>query len=275
MTIMTHCTERKDLVKKLADHLGLEAHYNGMPSCSYTVGDFTIDRDAAITCENDAGLVALKPWLEANGYIAPEIPEGIQEMDGTQLAVTFPCDSLTPNMLKNLVFMFYSKQTLINQSTGNGALRISDALVDQLKAAELAALADFETLMQGFHDSGDVGGIDFKDGQVTIDYGTVPDPDELNAYLVLTQQILKAAKEATRVFPEHIQSDNTKYYMRSWLVRLGMGGPEHKGVRHCLLKNLKGHSAFRSDVEAQKHRDKYAAIRREKREAAKAKEAAE
>ena len=42
-----------------------------------------------------------------------------------------------------------------------------------------------------------------------------------------------------------------------------------------MLKNLKGHSAFRSDVEAQKHRDKYAAIRREKREAAKAKEVAE
>lgn len=275
MTISTHCPDRKDLVKKLADHLGLEAHYNGVPGCTYTIGAFTVDRDASITSENEADLVALKPWLETNGYIAPETPEEIQEATGTQLTVKFPCESLTPSMLKNLVFMLYSKQTLINQSTGNGALKISDALVEQLKAVELAAPADFEALMQGFHDTGDLGGLDFKEGQVTIDYGTVPNPDELNAYLILTQQILKAAKEATRVFPEHIQSENTKYYMRSWLVRLGMGGPEHKGVRHCLLKNLKGHSAFRSDVEAQKHRDKYAAIRREKREAAKAKEVAE
>ena len=41
---------------------------------------------------------------------------------------------------------------------------------------------------------------------------------------------------------------------------------EFKDLRKLLLKNLHGHSAFRSDAEAQKHREKYAEIRRASRE---------
>lgn len=279
MTISTHCPDRKEMVKKLSEHLGLEAHYNGVPGCSYTLGMLTVHRDATISSDSAADLEALKPWLAANGYIdaEPEPTEEIQEPDpdAHRLAVKFPCESLTPGMLKNLVFMLYSKQTLINRSTGAGTLKISDALVEELKTAGLATPADFEAFMQNHAAAGELEGLDFKDGYVTINYAHLPNADATNAYMLLTQQILKAAKEATRVFPEHIQSDNTKYYMRSWLVRLGMGGPEYKGTRRVLLQNLKGHSAFRSDVEAQKHRDKYAAIRKEKREAAQAQEVTE
>ena len=54
--------------------------------------------------------------------------------------------------------------------------------------------------------------------------------------------------------------------MRNWLVRLGFGGKESKGLRSLLLKHLKGHSAFRTNEEAEKHRDKYAEIRRSQKE---------
>ena len=46
----------------------------------------------------------------------------------------------------------------------------------------------------------------------------------------------------------------------------GFGGKEAKAARDVLLKHLKGHSAFQSDAQAQKHRDKYAAIRRSHKE---------
>jgi len=279
MTISTHCTDRKELVTKLAQHVNADAIYNRAPTYSYTVGAFTVNRDASISSDSDADLEALKPWLEENEYIdaepeaAPEIQE--PETEGTELTVSFPCESFTPGMLKNLTLMLYSKQTLINRATGNATLKISDALVESLKTAETPTPADFEALMQGFIESGDLAGLDFKDGNVIITYGALPNADAHNAYLILTQRALEVAKAATRVFPEHIQSENEKYYMRSWLVRLGMGGPEFKGVRRCLLQHLKGHSAFSSEAEAQKHREKYAAIRKEKREAAKATEVAE
>jgi hypothetical protein len=54
--------------------------------------------------------------------------------------------------------------------------------------------------------------------------------------------------------------------MRGWLVRLGFAGKEAKGLRSILLKHLKGHSAFRTDEDAVRHRDKYAEKRRSHRE---------
>ena len=70
------------------------------------------------------------------------------------------------------------------------------------------------------------------------------------------------------MLPDRQQPENEKYYMRNWLVRLGFGGKESKGMRTILLKHLKGHSAFRTDAEADKHQDKYAEIRRSHKESA-------
>ena len=62
-------------------------------------------------------------------------------------------------------------------------------------------------------------------------------------------------------------SENEKYYMRAWLLRLGYGGADLKAERRLLLRNLKGRSAFPNDDAAEKHREKYAAIRRAAHEA--------
>ena len=63
----------------------------------------------------------------------------------------------------------------------------------------------------------------------------------------------------------------TKYYMRIWLLRLGFGGAEGKTVRNLLLKNLKGHSAFRTDENKQRWQE----ARRNEREAARLQAAVE
>ena len=122
--------------------------------------------------------------------------------------------------------------------------------------------------MSDFAKTCDLCGIGFENDQVHITYGALPDADWYNAFLLLTQKIMQAAANATRVFPDHQQPESEKYVMRSWLVRLGMGGPEFKGIRNHLLKNLTGHSAFPTEAAAQKHREKYAQIRKEQRKAA-------
>ena len=35
--------------------------------------------------------------------------------------------------------------------------------------------------------------------------------------------------------------------MRVWLLRLGMNGPEYKEERRILMRNLSGHTAFRTE----------------------------
>ena len=54
---------------------------------------------------------------------------------------------------------------------------------------------------------------------------------------------------------------------RAWLLRLGYGGADLKEERGLLLRNLKGHSAFPNDAAAERHKEKYAALRRASREA--------
>ena len=56
--------------------------------------------------------------------------------------------------------------------------------------------------------------------------------------------MVKAAVGATRVIPKRQKPENEKYFMHSWLLRMGFSGPEHKALRGLLLRNLRGHSAF-------------------------------
>ena len=48
MTVVTNTTDRKALVKALAEELGTTAKYTGVPYCNYKVGNYTVDRDGNI-----------------------------------------------------------------------------------------------------------------------------------------------------------------------------------------------------------------------------------
>jgi hypothetical protein len=65
------------------------------------------------------------------------------------------------------------------------------------------------------------------------------------------------AKENNRVQAKIQQPENEKYYMRVWLVRIGLGGKGGAETRKALMKNLKGHSAFRTEEEIEKAKEKY------------------
>lgn len=292
MTIPTNCTNRKEMVNKLAAMLGEDPIYNGPPSFGYTVGHLTIDRDANISAEDPADLKAIKPWLIENGYIdaeeaaaesdvdlipelevdEPEAPDELPEEEASNseeisMCIGFPYDIKPVSMLKNLVFILYSKQTLLNHATGNDTLKIPDAAIEALKVQEFTTHEELISTLVPFADSGEMQGLTFEDMKVFITYGKLPDTDWYNTFLHLTQKMMEAAEAAKRVFPDHQQPESEKYVMRSWLVRMGMGGPEWKAIRQILLKNLTGHSAFPSEAAAQKHREKYAQIRKDLREA--------
>ena len=69
--------------------------------------------------------------------------------------------------------------------------------------------------------------------------------------------MVKAAKEQKKINPKETIEENEKYYMRSWLVRLGFDGKEGKEVRDILLSKLKGHTAFRTEADREKWKEKY------------------
>ena len=72
------------------------------------------------------------------------------------------------------------------------------------------------------------------------------DSGEGIAYSTFIDMLTKHIKEQKRVNAKHTQTENPKFAMRVFLIRLGMVGDEYKITRKILLRNLKGSSAFRS-----------------------------
>ena len=70
-------------------------------------------------------------------------------------------------------------------------------------------------------------------------------PDEGIAYSTFIDMLTKHLKEQKRVNASKTQTDNPKFAMRVFLIRLGMVGNEYKAARKILLRNLEGSSAFR------------------------------
>ncbi len=272
MTVITNTTDRKALAKALADELGTTAKYMGPPTFGYQVGDYIVDRDGNI---EGADFEALRPFLTGIGCFPEEEsePAGEQTEPETgsienpdQVSIMVPADDLTPAQLRNLIFMLYTKQYLIGKMTGGDLLSVPDTLIARLMESTPESMEDFKALLDAAKEDG-LTGFEFDDGKVTLTYQAHQDEPERNmVYAMLTARILKAAKEATRVFPERQEPENEKYFARAWLLRIGYGGADSKAERNLLLKHLKGHSAFPTDDAANRHKEKYAEIRKEKRQ---------
>ena len=276
MTVTTNTTDRKALAKALADKLGTTAKYMGPPTFGYQVGDYIVDRDGNIEGED---FEALRDFLQSIGCFPEEEtePAGEQTEPETetpdsgsqdQVSISVPADDLTPAQMKNLIFTLFTKQYLIGKMTGGDLLNIPVNLIARLMENTPETMEDFKALLDTAKEDG-LTGFEFAEGKVTLTYAAHQDEPERNMlYAMLTARILKAAEEATRVFPERQEPENEKYFARAWLMRIGYGGADSKAERNLLLKHLKGHSAFPNDDAAEKHKEKYAAIRKEKKLAA-------
>ena len=67
--------------------------------------------------------------------------------------------------------------------------------------------------------------------------------------------MIKYAAKKRYILPDETMEENEKYYMRVWLVRLGLEGAEGKRVRKVMLKNLKGHTSFRTKADRERWRE--------------------
>ena len=160
MTITTNTTDRKALVKAIAEELGTTSTYLRAPTYGYQIGDFTVDRDGNIIGED---FTALQDFLRRNGYVNDE-PAADQEAvteaqpdeevhaDSkaepiTQMDISIPARNAAVAQLKNLIFMLHSRQTLINRMTDSDCLNIPDILIDRLQESTPETLEDLTSLL--------------------------------------------------------------------------------------------------------------------------------
>jgi hypothetical protein len=279
MTIITNTTDRKALAKAIAEELGTPSVYMRAPTYAYQIGGFTVDRDGNIIGED---FEALRDFMARNGYSVsepaadPEAPEETQEeapADSgaepvTSMDISIPARDITPAQLKNLTFTLYARQALINRMTQSDCLNIPDILIARLKEETPETLEDFTSLLDDSKAIAGLTGFDFRDGKVSMIFPfDEAEPTKWTAYANLLNRIFDAAVKAMRVFPDKVEPDaqNEKYLAHTWLQRLGYSGADTKAERKILLGHLTGYCAFANGDKMQAHKEKYTAIRRERR----------
>jgi len=67
---------------------------------------------------------------------------------------------------------------------------------------------------------------------------------EMKAYIQLCLAMSQLAKMVRTASPKPQQTDNEKYAMRCWMLRLGFIGDEFATAREILLRNMEGERAF-------------------------------
>lgn len=225
--------DRKEKVKILGKHLGVKPKYLGVPSFAYEVGDFTITRDGTII--NKAG----------DEMKFDEILNSSEETTETEfdsIEISFPMEGHDERTIKNLLNMIYSKQSLIKKVFDCSENIVEKELIDEISTLE--SLSEILTTIN----KKNCKGIDFNDEKITFNFinGDIQTSSEFLSLLI------KKAKELQYTSSKPIETDNDKYTFRTWLIRLGMIGPEYKAHRKTLLSSLTGSSAFRNGLPANK-----------------------
>ena len=236
-TIKTTAKNRKDLVKAIAAHIGQESHYAGPPTFAYIVGPYFVYCDCSISAAAIHCSEAFKTFLAEQGFMEKEM-----------LQIQVPLAQLEGPALKNLTFMLYSKQYLLNQALGSDCFSISEDFIMELKAAQPSSREAFLEIWNSH--SANCRGISFTDSAIILQF---PDSDyaaQNQACADLAAAMVKKAQESKRIRPAKQKPENGKYYFRVWLIQLGLSGSSHKSTRNLLLANLHGNSAFRTQEEA-------------------------
>ena len=222
--------DRKELVKVLSQHLGLKAKYLGVPSFAYEIGEFTITRE---------GTIIYKAGEEMK---LDEILNPTSDADFDQIEIAFPLEGHDARSIRNLLNMIYSKEPLIKK-----VYALEDSIVDKELIDDIAGLENLDELLALINKK-NCKGISFEHNKITFNFikGDIPISSEFLSLLI------KKAKELKYASSKQVETDNDKYSFRTWLIRLGMVGPEYKENRKTLLANLTGSSAFRNGLPANK-----------------------
>lgn len=218
--------DRKALVRAMVELLGEPPVYQGAPSFAYAVGGYRVDKDGVVSVPEDTApedIRKLVDTLREKGFqpvepaeqstaAADSNPAQADDEDLRFLIIKVPRDGFTPETEENLRKIIASKAPLLK------------------KALETESLD-----------------LVFTDNAIRFQWFTLHGIDgEADAYNRLVTGMCKMAKEQKRVVAKECATDNEKFAMRLFLIRLGFIGDEYKTARRILLRNLTGNSSWRS-----------------------------
>lgn len=210
MIIELHLTgeKRKELVNAISEIIGDPAEYQFMPTCAYKIGDFyTVTKEGNLEVSDSADRKEIDMLIGELSDKGYDVPLDEEE---NGLTVEMPLevvDELTLERLRKIV-------------ENKGELFKAAFKTDNL---EIIVEAD----------------------KICFPWFTLENDSDADAYCTFISMLCEFAKNQKRINNKPETTDNLKYTMRCYLLRLGMIGAEYKAVRKVLLRNLSGSSAFR------------------------------
>lgn len=256
---------------KISELIHEPVHYNGVPTCSYSVGSVTVERTAAITCEDSEAWQRLLPFFREKGWIQEPVdePDDVEETETMETVtmntemqtpeatgVNIPLNDFTAIGVANLLRLLYTRQDLINAMTRSDRLCIDEEVMNLLEDKQEATMEDILAMLQSETDIGMVKGMAISEGRLTVDFVFDSErPTDWTHYAKLMAALVEKADHAhhvskKRITPEDIEM---KYFCNTFLNQLGFGGAEHKELRSVLMAHLHGFAAFRSADKIWKH----------------------
>ena len=185
------------------------------------------------------------------------------------LELAFPTSQHNGVSLRNLVNLIYSRGRLISKATG-GHFHVETDLDETLRDDSCTyTVANFIEALKSYEAQCGTAmeGLVITEEKVSFTgFPTASDYAHLTAFGHLAILMNQQAISQKRIQAKDVNDENEKYALRTWLLRLGMNGPDFKETRKILMENLSGHAAFRTDEEAQK----FLAREKAKRDALKA-----
>lgn len=278
MTIQTNLNDRKELARKLIPFNHNEKlHYAGAPTFAYEGQSFRILRSGDIECDDGKTEAAMIGFLQQEGILPqPEPAEGTEtevpqerlqqdetpglealpqtETEPDMMEIKVPLDGMNGAQLRNLVFMLHAQQYLLNRAAGHENIQVPDRLIEDLKEEPVTDRTYFFAVYQNYRKEGK--GFLITAETVTFCLVATNNAVKNRALIELTAFMVGAAKKAKRINPVTRKPENEKYYLRMWLLRIGMGTKASHESRMALLKGLNGWSAFRTEADAKAHAER-------------------
>lgn len=202
---------RKDLVKVIADTLGVKAEYQGMPSVAFVIGDFTVTRDGTLVFADEVNADEVLKALAANAFYPVDEDKADDKKESeepTGLTIEIPADKVNVDNLQKLLD---AKGWLFRKALGVESLA-------------------FEV----------------TEDKVSFPWFSHTDTDLTTAYTQFISALCRMSVEQKRITAREKTVANEKYAFRCFLLRLGFIGDEYKQSRKLLLANLDGSSAFKT-----------------------------
>ena len=210
MMIELHLTgnERKELAKAVSEIIGAPAEYQYMPTCAYKIGrDYTVTKEGNLEISDSADNKEVENLIDELVSRGYDVPLDEKE---NGLTVEMPLE-------------------LVDDATIDRLRRIVENKGELFKAA-------FKTESLE---------INLTEKTVEFPWFTIEQDSDVDAYRTFISMLCEFAKNQSRINNKPDTSDNPKYTMRCYLLRLGMIGAAYKSARKVLLRNLSGSAAFR------------------------------